>query len=198
MDTTDRSTGFDTGFRARPRADAEQRTLVNACKGAIAGAVGVWVMDRLDWFMFEHVDPAARRRTQAIRPGGDDPAHVAAGKLARRLGTELSPRRPHPAGMAIHYALAIGPGAIYGAVREHLPVKREGQDALYGVGMALGLFVLQDEILNQAMGLSAKQKDYPWQAHARGFVAHVTLGLVINSVLNVLDASRPRPSGATR
>ena len=39
-------------------------------KGAIAGAAGVWVMDRVDWFMFRHEDPAARRRTRRVRPGG--------------------------------------------------------------------------------------------------------------------------------
>ena len=36
-------------------------------KGAIAGAVGVWVMDRVDWYMFDHEDPEARRRTEAVR-----------------------------------------------------------------------------------------------------------------------------------
>jgi hypothetical protein len=59
--------------------------------------------------------------------------------------------------------------------------------------MGLGLFLIQDEGLNQAMGISAKQKDYPWQAHARGLVAHLALGLVTDAVLNLLDA--PRPSG---
>ena len=162
-------------------------------KGAIAGAVGVWVMDRLDWFMFENVDPAARRRTEQVRPGGLDPAHVAAHKLASALGTELSPEQAEPAGMAIHYAMRIGPGAIYGAFREHLPVTRSGQDALYGMGVGLGLFLVQDEALNQATGLSARQKDYPWQAHARGLLAHLTLGLVTNAVLNLLNAPRPRP-----
>jgi hypothetical protein len=55
------------------------------------------------------------------------------------------------------------------------------------------LFLAQDEALNQVMGLSARQKDYPWQAHARGLVAHLTLGLVTNTVLNLLNAPRPRP-----
>jgi hypothetical protein len=167
--------------------------LNNALKGAIAGAVGVWVMDRLDWFMFDHVDPAARRRTEQVRPGGLDPAHVAAHKLADALGTELSPKQPHPAGVAIHYSLGIGLGAIYGACRERLPVTHTSQDALYGMGAGLSLFLAQDEALNQVMGLSARQKDYPWQAHARGLVAHLTLGLVTNTVLNLLKAPRPRP-----
>lgn len=165
----------------------------NAIKGAIAGAIGVWAMDRLDWFLFEHEDAQARHRTEAVRPDGLDPAHVAAGKAARMLGTELHPAQPNAAGIATHYALGIGPGAIYGALRERLPASDEGQDVLYGLGLGLALFLVQDEGLNQVMGLSGKQRDYPWQAHARGLAAHLALGLVTNTVLNLLGAPRPGP-----
>lgn len=168
-------------------------TLNNAFKGAVAGAVAVWAMDRLDWFIFEHEDQQARRRTEQVRPDGLDPAHVAAGRAARGLGTELHPAQPHPAGVAVHYALGVGPGAIYGALRDRLPVNSQNQDFLYGMGLGLGLFLVQDEGLNQAMGLSGKQKDYPWQAHARGFASHMVLGLVTNLVLNLLNAPRPVP-----
>lgn len=165
----------------------------NALKGAIAGAVGVWAMDRLDWFLYNRQDAESRRLIEEVRPGGLDPAHVAANRAAHMVGKELHPAQPHPAGIAIHYALGIGPGAIYGALRERLPVSSPSQDYLYGLGLGLGLFVVQDEGLNQAMGLSGKQKDYPWQSHARGLIAHLTFGLVANAVLNLLDAPRPAP-----
>lgn len=180
----------------QPRSDQQvsgNELLMNGLKGAIAGAIGVWVMDRLDWFMFRHEDQQARHRTEQVRPDGLDPAHAAVKKVADALGTELTPARLDRAGLALHYALGIGPAAAYGALRERLPAPPQGQDPLYGLGFGLGLFLIQDEGLNQAMGISAKQKDYPWQAHARGLVAHVTLGLVTNAVLNVLGA--PRPSG---
>jgi hypothetical protein len=184
------------------RTDNQQldnaNTMNNALKGAIAGAIGVWVMDRLDWFAFDHEDAQARRRTEEVRPAGLDPAHVAASKAANMMGTELHPAQPHPAGVAIHYALGIGPGAIYGALRNRLPVKSQSQDFLYGIGLGLGLFLVQDEGLNQFMGLSGKQKDYPWQAHARGLAAHLTLGLVANAVLNLLNAPRPVPRQAAQ
>jgi hypothetical protein len=167
--------------------------LANAVKGAAAGALAVWVMDRLDWFIFTHEDQRARHRTEQIRPGGLDPAHVAANRAADMAGTELHPAQPHAAGVAIHYALGIGPAAIYGMLREQLPITKPGQDYLYGLGLGLGLFLVQDEGLNQMMGLSGKQKDYPWQAHARGLAAHLTLGLVTNAVLNLMGAPRPMP-----
>ncbi len=173
------------------------KMLNNALKGAIAGAIGVWAMDRLDWFLYRNEAPEATQRTIEVRPGGMDPAHVAANRAANLFGTQLHPTQPHPAGAAIHYALGIGPAAIYGAMRERLPVSTHGQDHLYGLGLGLGLFLVQDEGLNQVMGLSGKQKDYPWQAHARGFAAHLTLGFVTNLVLNLLNAPRPVPRQAS-
>lgn len=170
--------------------------LSNALKGAVAGAVGVWVMDRLDWFMFRHEDQRARHQTEQVRPGGMDPAHVAANRMAHALGRQLIPSQPHPAGHAVHYALGVVPAAAYGAFRDQLPASPQGNDYLYGAGLGLGLFLAQDEVLNQAIGLSAKQKDYPWQAHARGFVAHLTLGLVTNAVLNLLSVPRPGAKSA--
>jgi hypothetical protein len=172
------------------------KILNNALKGAIAGAIGVWAMDRLDWFLYRREDPQATRRIKEVRPGGMDPAHVATNRAANLLDTQLHPTQPHPAGVGIHYALGVGPAAVYGAMRERLPVSTHGQDYLYGLGLGLGLFLVQDEGLNQVMGLSGKQKDYPWQSHARGLVAHLTLGFVTNLVLNLLNAPRPVPHQA--
>jgi hypothetical protein len=153
-------------------------------KGTLAGAAAGLVMDRLDWFMYEHEDPAARHRTQSVRPGGMDPAHVAVNRLAGLLGIGLSPRHPHPAGLALHFGLAIGPGAAYGVLRRHAEGLGMARGPLYG----LALFLLQDEALNAVSGLSARPSQYPWQAHARGLVAHLVYGVVLDAALNVLDA----------
>jgi hypothetical protein len=63
--------------------------VMDALKGAVAGAVGVWVMDRVDWFNFEHEDPASRRLTQLVRPRGLDPAQprLLASSFPRRSRT---------------------------------------------------------------------------------------------------------------
>ncbi len=108
--------------------------------GAVAGAAAVWVMDRVDWFNYRREDPEARRRTQQVRPGGEDPTHVMAGMAEKAVGAELSPAQHHAAGMAIHYA--IGAGALYGAVRDRVPGVGTARGALYGLGISL----TQDEI----------------------------------------------------
>jgi hypothetical protein len=156
--------------------------LVDALKGAVAGGIAVWVMDQVDWFNYEREDPEVRRRTQQARPEGMDPAHVSVNKAAEMAGTELSPHQPHPAGVAMHYSLGIGPGALYGALRDRVPMLRTGRGSLYGVG----LFLMQDEGINAATGLAGKPTDYPWEAHARGLVAHAIYGVVLDTVLGVL------------
>ena len=155
----------------------------DALRGAVAGAVGVWVMDRVDWSMFEHEDEEARRRTESVRPDGKDPAHLMAGRAAEAVGLKAVPQ-PHPAGIAVHYALGIGPAALYGALRDRVPAVGAGRGALYG----LAVFLLHDEMMNPAAGLAAPPHRYAWQAHARGLVAHLVYGLVTDAVLHGLQA----------
>ena len=156
--------------------------LADMALGALAGAAGVWVMDRVDWFNYRHEDPEARRRTQRVRPGGEDPAHVIATTAERMTGAGLSPVQHHAAGTAIHHASGIGPGAIYGTMKGRVPGVGADRGLLYG----LALFLLQDELVNAAAGLSAHPRRYPWQAHARGLVAHLVYGFVTDATWNAL------------
>jgi hypothetical protein len=81
-----------------------------ALKTVLAGAVAVWIMDRFDWFVFNHEDKGARKRTEQVKPGGMDPAHALAAKAAHALSKQLDPAAPHqhPAGLAVHYAVPVG------------------------------------------------------------------------------------------
>jgi hypothetical protein len=167
----------------------DEALLTNAIKGVVAGAIGVWVMDRVDWFAYRHESEEARKQTTAARPEGLDPAHVLANQAAGMAGRELSPQQPHPLGVATHYGLGVGPGAIYGAVRDQFPAVTSGRGTLFG----LSLFLLQDEGINAITGLSGKPSDYPWQAHGRGLLAHLVFGVVTDSVLRLLDGSKSSP-----
>ncbi len=171
------------------KANDTSSILADAVIGAVAGAAAVWVMDRVDWFNFEHEDPEARRRTQSVRPGGMDPAHFAVNQTTEMLGHEIEPKEYNAAGVAVHYSIGIMPGALYGVLRHKLPGLDAGRGALFGVG----LFLMQDEGLNAITGLSAKPEEYPWQAHARGLVAHIVYGLALDTALRVSD--RWRDSG---
>jgi len=157
--------------------------LTNAVKGAIAGAAGVWVMDRVGWWMYRNEDPHDVRQEIEARVGGQDVAHAMADKLATVAGTDLQPQQPHPLGLAIHYGLGVAPGAAYAELRERVPAAAAGHGLLYG----LALFVLNDEIVAPAIGVASGPGEYPLQAHARGLVSHLVLGVVTDVVLDALD-----------
>ena len=152
-------------------------------KGAIAGAVGVWALDKVTWAMWDREDPATLQQEREARPERLDPAHVMANRAAEAMGKELTPKQPHPAGIAVHYGLGIMPGAIYGALRNRV----DGVGAAGGLVYGLGLFLMQDEGLNPILGTSGKPWEYPWQAHARGLVGHLVLGAVTHATLEALD-----------
>lgn len=167
---------------------------LDVLRGAVAGTAGVWAMDRVDWLMYDHLldTPETRRQTRAARPGGMDPAHTIAHLAARGIGVEPpTPRQNNTPGLAVHYTLGIVPGALYGALRGRVDYIDAGRGLLYG----FGLFVLEDEIANPLMGTAAPPQKYPWQAHARGLVAHLVYGLVTDLVLRALS---PRPDHQER
>ncbi len=178
--------------------------------GTAAGAVGVWAMDKVGWFMYNHENKEALARELHARAGGSDVAlnpaekaalagrshaqvgkdvaHVAVEKVARITGLNLPTKQPNALGIASHYALGALPGALYGVLRHRAPAVRAAGGALYG----LALFVVNDEMLAPALGLASGPRKYPWQAHARGLVAHVTLGMVTEAVLGLIDRPRKR------
>jgi hypothetical protein len=156
---------------------------LDAAKGAIAGAVGVWLMDQVTWGMYLREDPQALRMEQKARVRGKDVAHVAAEKLAGAIGLEPPTAQPNPTGMAVHYALGVVPGALYALLRRRVKALGAGRGLLYG----LGLTVVNDEILAPALGLASGPTRYPWQAHARGLVGHLVLGAATDTVFDVLD-----------
>jgi hypothetical protein len=165
----------------------EQRNVaVDMVLGALAGAAGVWVMDRVGWAMYDREDPAALAQEHQARAGGRDVAHAMVAKFGEVTGADVPTEQPSPAGLAVHYGLGMVPGALYAAARDEVPALRAGNGALYG----LGLFVMNDEVAAPLMGVASGPGAYPWQAHARGLISHVVLGVVTESVLKVFDRLR--------
>lgn len=151
--------------------------------GLAAGALGVWVLDRLDWFMWDQEDPEARARTTAVRPKGEPPAQAFVSKMEDATGKHLEPGTHEAASQVVHYSIGIAPAIGYALLRDKLPMSGVARGALYGAG----LFLTQDELLNTVTGLGAKPQDYPWQAHARGIVAHTAYGIVTELALVLVD-----------
>jgi hypothetical protein len=161
----------------------DDNLLLDLAKGALAGAAAVWVMDRVGWALWRMEDREDIHREYMARPDGLDPAHVVANRVADALDRPLSPKQPHPAGIAVHYALGVVPAMAYAAMRRDVPEVAAGRGLLYG----LGLFLLEDEGVAPLLGLASGPTAYPWQAHARGLVSHLVLGAATHAVLDLLD-----------
>ena len=172
--------------RRQPEGDGLLGTIL---KGAVAGIAATWVLDRVDWAMWDAEDSRTRARTRQVRPGGLDPAHVAANRIAKAFGTELNPPQPHPLGLALHYAFATTPVVAYAVMRHRFPAVAAGGGAALGMAATL----VEDEGMNPLLGLAAPPQDYPWQDHARAVVAHLVLGVVAEGVLRALDGPAGEP-----
>ncbi len=76
--------------------------------------------------------------------------------------------------LVIHYALGVVPAAFYGPLRHRISGLRAGRGLMYG----FGLFLVNDELLAPLLGLASGPTAYPWQAHVRGLISHLVLGVV--------------------
>ena len=171
----------NAGITAKPNDVA-----FKVAAGFAAGALGVWALDRLDWFLWDQENPEARARTAAVRPKGEPPAQALVSKMEDATGKHLDPGTHETASQVVHYSIGIAPAIGYALLRDKLPMSGVARGALYGAG----LFLAQDEVLNTVTGLGAKPQDYPWQAHARGIVAHTAYGIVTELALELVDQIR--------
>ncbi|GGI92309.1 hypothetical protein GCM10007973_30640 [Polymorphobacter multimanifer] len=183
----------DTSRPAAPDATMANRNDpdkagVKILAGLAAGVIGVWALDRVDWFMWNREDPAARAQTTAVRPDGEPPAQALVSKIEGATGKNVEPATHEAVSQAVHYAIGIVPAIGYALLRDRLPMTGVTRGALYGIG----LFLMQDEMLNTLAGLGAKPQRYPWQAHARGIVAHTVYGVTTELALNIFDKGAAR------
>lgn len=151
-------------------------------KGAIAGAVATWAMDKLTTFMYDHEEASARRKEERAR-GGESAYEVAAEKGAEAVGAHLTKEQRQEAGTALHWGLGVGAGAVYGVARNRVPFLGQAE----GLGFGGTFFLLIDEGVVPLLGLSPGPGAFPWQTHVRGLAGHVVFGMVADATLRVLD-----------
>ena len=151
-------------------------------KGAIAGAVATWVMDKVTTTLHEKETTGARRRENRARRGRVVSA-AAAEKGARIAGTSLTAKQRRQTGAALHWTLGIGAGAAYGVLRRRVP----NTGRLVGLSFGTGFWLVLDEVVVPALGLAPGPRALPWQTHARGLAGHLSFGAVTDATLKVLD-----------
>jgi hypothetical protein len=150
-----------------------------AARGAAAGAIGTWVMDRVTTAMYERHSAADIEREQAAWPNGKSSVENLVDGSAARIGLTLRPEARERLIQLTHYGLGVGPGVLYAMLRRRVPLLGAGMGVAYG----LLLFAVNDEFMNTALGLSGPPDAYPASSHVRGLVGHVTLGITTDLAL---------------
>lgn len=157
--------------------------------GGAAGALALMALDKVDWSIWNRLPATSKLRTFAARPGGRDPAHEMAHRLAELCPENPTPAQVDKAGEVIHVLLGLAPAMVYAALRSRVPGVAAGRGAAFGAA----LFVIQDEGLNTLMKFGGRPQDYPLADHARGLAAHVTYGVALDAFLSVVDGFRRSP-----
>lgn len=149
-------------------------------KGAVAGALAWRAMDLTLRFLYDHEAPEVRRYEDRARRGVP-----ALEVLAERLTVRpLSGEERQRGGTYLQWAMGVGAGALYGAIRDRLPAYGLRRGLLYGAGFSL----VVDEGLTPALGLAPGPRAFPWQTHARGFLGHLVYGAVVEVAMACLRA----------
>ena len=115
--------------------------------------------------------------------GVDDPhdnAAVRTGNVVSELVLDhhLTKSEKETAGAVAHYAMGATSGAIYGAVAEMMPAATVAEGLPFGAAV----WLIADEAIVPAAGLSRKPSDYPPSIHAYAFASHLVFGLTTELV----------------
>ena len=169
--------------------------------GLIGGLAAAWVMNQFQSMLgtvFDGADKphgAQSKQTGAPEHGaaaqlqelgldeeGDNAAERTANIIAAKVfGLELSEREKHVSGEVTHYVFGATTGAIYGAASELVP------GAAMGAGLAFGaaVWVVADEIVVPALGLSKSSVEYPVSKLAYALAAHLVYGVTTEAVRRI-------------
>jgi hypothetical protein len=168
----------------------QRNIMLDAARGALAGAAATWVMGQVTSLLYEHENPRARDREDRAR-GGETAYEAAAERMAGLAGRPLGDDDRKRAGEALHWALGTGAGAAYGALRGRVP----GVGAAAGLAFGALFFLIVDETVTPLLGLTPGPSAFPWQTHARGLAGHLVFGALADGALALTEPA-PAPVGA--
>lgn len=147
----------------------------NTALGLAAGTAATFVMEKVSTYGYQLENETARHYEENLR-NVEYPPEVLARKIAKSVrGVELDKETKQKFGVAIHWGYGIVWGGTFGALRERVPLV----DSAAGLTFGLGLWLLGDELMMPALGLSPPSTKFPWQNHARAAANHAAYGLAL-------------------
>lgn len=185
--------------RKKARSSNDGDVLKGLIAGAVGGLVASWTMDQFQalWSkLSEENDNAQQKRGsqpqqsgqesgqqgQDAKQGGEE-EEPATEKAAEAISEnvfdhELTKSEKKVAGPAVHYAMGITSGAIYGMTAELVPLATVGA----GIPFGTAVWLVADEAAVPALGLSKSPTEVPLSKHAYALVSHFVYGLTTDVV----------------
>lgn len=146
--------------------------------GMVGGVVASWTMNKAQSLLSRMRQQQSQSERQ--QSSSDEPATVkAAEAVSKRLfGHELTASEKEIGGEAAHYAMGTATGAIYGAMAEAVPEAASGRGLLFGTA----LWLIADETIVPALGLSKPAFEYPASTHAYAWASHLIYAVTVDTV----------------
>ena len=189
---------IDTGIASESRGNGAS-IVKGLAAGVVGGLVASAVMNKFQAFLAklmengeekshgaqsEQAGPPNRGLALELQKRGvddpDDNAAVRTGNAVSELVFDhrLTKEGKETAGEIAHYAMGAASGAIYGAVAEVVPAATVGQ----GIPFGAAVWLLADEAIVPAAGLSKGPAEYPISIHAYALASHLVYGLTTEVV----------------
>ncbi|MFN2511484.1 MAG: DUF1440 domain-containing protein [Pyrinomonadaceae bacterium] len=180
------------------RRAGERDVLKGLAAGVVGGLVAAAVMNQFQAFLSKVLGgPERSHGAQSMQPGSpevgvgrelqsegkdaeeDDAAERLANAIAVSIsGQELTEHQKDIAGTAFHYAMGITSGALYGVAAEITPAVEVGA----GIPFGAAVWLIADEGIVPAAGLSKSPDEYPPSIHAYALASHLVFGLTTELV----------------
>ncbi|MGB9180357.1 MAG: DUF1440 domain-containing protein [Pyrinomonadaceae bacterium] len=176
----------------------ESDVLKGLAAGVVGGLVASFVMNQFQAALSKLMEGEERSHgAQSLQQGSpqhgigrelqeegkDDPDDTAPARLAQAISVrafdhELTRSEKEVAGAALHYAMGATSGALYGAVAEIVPEVKIAE----GIPFGAAVWLIADEGIVPAAGLSKSPAEYPLQIHAYALASHLVFGLTTEIV----------------
>lgn len=170
--------------------------------GLASGLIASWIMNQFQSALSKITDePDKAHGAQSIQSGSpdrgvasylqerglDDDRDDAAERLSNFVSVgvldhELSKEEKDTGGRVFHYIFGASNGALYGAASEVFPPLTLGAGLPFGAA----IWVVADELVVPALGLSKWAPDYPPSKHAYALTSHLIYGFTTHAVFTVL------------
>jgi putative membrane protein len=186
------------GGRGRARRGGGGGALKGLAAGAVGGLAAAFVMNQFQAALGRAVAGEERSHgAQSLQQGTprqgvgrdlqaegvDHPEDDATERLANAISVgvlerRLTEREKDAAGTAFHYAMGLTSGALYGVLAELVPAAKSGA----GLPFGMAVWLIADEGLVPAAGLSKSAEEYPLSIHAYSVASHLVFGLTAETV----------------